>query len=414
MGAHLRNGRNISAEQRQQELDFQSKYPISPAAAERLRRIRAQPTPSTRLREDSYAAGTHRLEHGSIPQGRESIRDIPSSSIERFNSSTSLYRPTGVEPSSIHGPGTSSHPPSIHGSAFNPYPDRVEPTSNTGHEPSSFRESYGEPSEGRRGGSVHPPSELAKTMLDNQWYLFKRARESQNVALMRTALEQAISTQALLTNLIGRDEMLRVSEGWSARVEMDFLETSLRDQNNLTAPTQAVPMVMSTPHLPSTNQQNQGPTIAPNNQAPMHRTLRPTPEITYLGRTHSVTREPLPQPPPPRIQPPSTLQAYQNQPIALRPAMHPQQYVNQAPQPHFEHQQFQPQHHHPYAPRPQPNGRGRGRGWRRVDPTTRMVRMGQSFERVERVIGRMDRIRGQGRGGRNPPYQQYQNQTHRQ
>ncbi|KAI9610787.1 hypothetical protein KEM48_004729 [Puccinia striiformis f. sp. tritici PST-130] len=259
-----------------------------------------------------------------------------------------------------------------------------------------------------------PPSELAKTMLDNQWYLFERARESQNVALMRTALEQAISTQALLTNLIGRDEMLWVSEGWSARVEMDFLETSLRDQNNLTAPTQAVPMVMSTPHLPSTNQQNQGPTIAPNNQAPMHRTLRPTPEITYLGRTHSVTREPLPQPPPPRIQPPSTLQAYQNQPIALRPAMHPQQYVNQAPQPHFKHQQFQPQHHHPYAPRPQPNGQGRGRGWRRVDPTTRMVRMGQSFKRVERVIGRMDRIRGRGRGGRNPPYQQYQNQTHRQ
>ncbi|KAI9624115.1 hypothetical protein H4Q26_016978 [Puccinia striiformis f. sp. tritici PST-130] len=197
--------------------------------------------------------------------------------------------------------------------------------------------------------------------------------------------------------------MLRVSEGWSAQVEMDSLETSLRDQNNLTAPAQAIPMVMSTTHLPTTNQQNQGPTIAPNNQAPTHRTLHPTPEITYLGRTHSVTREPLPQPPPPRIQPPSTHQAYQNQPIALRPAMHPQQYVNQAPQPHFEHQQFQPQHHHPYAPRPQPNGRGRGRGWRRVDPTTRMVRMGQSFERVDRVIGRMDRIRGRGRGGRNPP-----------
>ncbi|POW21490.1 hypothetical protein PSHT_02381 [Puccinia striiformis] len=59
-----------------------------------------------------------------------------------------------------------------------------------------------------------PPSELAKTMLDNQWYLFKRARESQNVALMRTALEQAISTQALLTNLIGRDEMLRRTNGY--------------------------------------------------------------------------------------------------------------------------------------------------------------------------------------------------------
>ncbi|KAI7940778.1 hypothetical protein MJO28_013063 [Puccinia striiformis f. sp. tritici] len=166
----------ISAKQRQRELDFQSKYPISPAAAERLRRIRAQPIPSTRLREDSYPVGTHRPEHGSIPQGREPIGDIPSPSVERFNSSTSLYRQTGMEPPSIHGSAIGPHPSSVHGPAFNPYPDRVEPTSNTGHESSSFRESYGEPSEGRRGGSVHPPSELAKTMLDNQWYLFERAR----------------------------------------------------------------------------------------------------------------------------------------------------------------------------------------------------------------------------------------------
>ncbi|KAI9607972.1 hypothetical protein H4Q26_005424 [Puccinia striiformis f. sp. tritici PST-130] len=339
MGAHLRNGRNISAEQRQQELDFQSKYPISPAAAERLRRIRAQPTPSTRLREDSYAAGTHRLEHGSIPRDVNpfatslALASSASTPVPAYIDRLEWNRPQSTAQALVPIRPQSTAPPLIPIPTVSNQP--VTPATNPAplenHTENRARDAEEE--------AYIPPSELAKTMLDNQWYLFKRARESQNVALMRTALEQAISTQALLTNLIGRDEMLRVSEGWSARVEMDFLETSLRGQNNLTAPTQAVPMVMSTPHLPSTNQQNQGPTIAPNNQAPMHRTLRPTPEITYLGRTHSVTREPLPQPPPPRIQPPSTLQAYQNQPIALRPAMHPQQYVNQAPQPHFEHQQ---------------------------------------------------------------------------
>ncbi|KAI9619605.1 hypothetical protein KEM48_006251 [Puccinia striiformis f. sp. tritici PST-130] len=398
MGAHLRNGRNISAEQRQRELDFQSKYPISPAAAERLRRIRAQPTPSTRLREDSYAAGTHRLEHGSIPQGRESIRDIPSSSVERFNSSTSLYRPTGVEPSSIHDPGTSSHPPSVHGSAFNPYPDRVKPTSNTGHKPSSFRESYGEPSEGHRGGNVHPPVGISQ---DYARQPMVPLREGQGIPEYSTDENRPRASSVDESNRERRDASSQrgmVSSSGNG-LPQDFTSRSEQPHRSDTSRTNGY----VNPHLPSTNQQIQGPTIASNNQAPMHRTLRPTPEITYLGRTHSVTREPLPQPPPPRIQPPSTLQAYQNQPIALRPAMHPQQYVNQAPQPHFEHQQFQPQHHHPYAPRPQPDGRGRGQGWRRVDPTTRMVRMGQSFERVERVIGRMDRIRGRGRGGRNPP-----------
>ncbi|KNF00894.1 hypothetical protein PSTG_05786 [Puccinia striiformis f. sp. tritici PST-78] len=278
------------------------------------------------------------------------------------------------------------------------------------------------PTENRPEGTAEipyvPPSELAKAMLDNQWYLFERARESQNIPLMRTALEQAISTQDLLTNLIGREQMLQVSEGWSARVEMDYLETSHRSNTNppgqTLVPTQAEPMVLSTPHLPTANQQYLRPTPALNNQAPTYRTRRPTPDITYLGRTHSVTCEPLPPPPPPLIPPPTTHQAHQNQHVALRPTMHPQTYINQAPQPHFDQPQFHHQHHHPYAPRPQHNGGGRGRGWRRADPTVTMVRMGQSFERVERVLGRMNRLRGRGRGGRNPPYQQYQNQNQHQ
>ncbi|POW11823.1 hypothetical protein PSHT_08285 [Puccinia striiformis] len=156
MGAHLRNGRNISAEQRQRELDFQSKYPISPAAAERLRRIRAQPASSTRPREDPHPAGSHRPEHGSIPQGSESVGDIPSSSVECFDSGAGVHKQTRVESSTIHS------------STLNPSSNRAEPANYPSHELSPPEI----PTENRPEGTAEipyvPPSELAKAMLDNQ------------------------------------------------------------------------------------------------------------------------------------------------------------------------------------------------------------------------------------------------------
>ncbi|POV95559.1 hypothetical protein PSHT_15611 [Puccinia striiformis] len=143
MGAHLRNGRNISAEQRQ-ELDFQSKYPISPAAAERLRRIRAQPASSTRPREDPHPAGSHRPEHGSIPQGSESVGDIPSSSVECFDSGAGVHRQTRVESSTIHS------------STLNPSSNRAEPANYPSHELSPSRNPYREQTRGDSGDTLRP------------------------------------------------------------------------------------------------------------------------------------------------------------------------------------------------------------------------------------------------------------------
>ncbi|KAI9627903.1 hypothetical protein KEM48_011980 [Puccinia striiformis f. sp. tritici PST-130] len=86
-----------------------------------------------------------------------------------------------------------------------------------------------------------------------------------------------------------------------------------------------VPMVMSTPHLPGMN--NTAPVPIPTIRHVQRQNMRrPTPEITYLGRTHSATRVPLTPPPPPLIPPPTTHQVYQNQPVAIRPAMIPQNY----------------------------------------------------------------------------------------
>ncbi|POV98092.1 hypothetical protein PSHT_14214 [Puccinia striiformis] len=110
MGAHLRNGRNISEEQQRREFELQSKYPISPAAAERLRRIRAQPTTLARLGENVPPTGSDKFESRSITPRRESNGDGPSSSLQRFDAGTSPHRETRVEPSAIHGSTSDSHP----------------------------------------------------------------------------------------------------------------------------------------------------------------------------------------------------------------------------------------------------------------------------------------------------------------
>ncbi|KAI7936670.1 hypothetical protein MJO28_015569 [Puccinia striiformis f. sp. tritici] len=85
MGAHLRNGRNISAEQQQRNLEHLSKFPISPAAAERLRRVREQLAASTGNRENLLPSGSDRFQSRSIAEGHQSVRDLPSSSIEQIN-----------------------------------------------------------------------------------------------------------------------------------------------------------------------------------------------------------------------------------------------------------------------------------------------------------------------------------------
>ncbi|KAI7949776.1 hypothetical protein MJO28_008597 [Puccinia striiformis f. sp. tritici] len=140
MGAHLRNGRNISEEQQRRELELQSRYPISPAAAERIRRIRAQSAASTRLREDILQAGSDRLESGSIPQRCEHVGDLTSASIQRFDPSASSYRQASVEPLPVYS------------TAVNPYPDHREQTDDPRRDSDERRDSSRDPSDddGRR------------------------------------------------------------------------------------------------------------------------------------------------------------------------------------------------------------------------------------------------------------------------
>ncbi|KNE89415.1 hypothetical protein PSTG_17131 [Puccinia striiformis f. sp. tritici PST-78] len=213
-------------------------------------------------------------------------------------------------------------------------------------------------------------------MLDQQWTLFQRARQSRNVPVMRTALQQAISTQELLLNLVGHEEMLRVSLQWIARDELALLEESI--QNNATqstptpAQTQTVPMVMSTPVLPGMNQTHSARGPVPNmiNHAQHQNARRPTPEITYLGRTHSVTPVPLT---PPLNPPPTSHLVYQDQPVAIRPAMAPPVHINQQHPPPYVNQQPYYQNPPPNGHYPQQRGPNRAPGRRRPDATSPKV-----------------------------------------
>ncbi|KAI9615718.1 hypothetical protein KEM48_005491 [Puccinia striiformis f. sp. tritici PST-130] len=413
MGAHLRNGRNISEEQQRRELELQSRYPISPAAAERIRRIRAQSAASTRLREDILQAGSDRLESGSIPQRCEHVGDLTSASIQRFDPSASSYRQASVEPLPVYG------------TAVNPYPDHREQTDEPRRDSDERRDSSRDPSDDDGRRRIRSPFRNRQVYAGPPMAPVRTSQASGERTLDENGY-QSSHLDARVTDQPRRsrgDDQTQRGMVSSRRVDLpqDFTSRSYESNHPdaSTKPSRADGSVdpshpYGNPHTsvqPHQFQRGNNPT---NNPSRAPRTRRQTPDITFLGRTHSVTREPLLPPHPPQIQPPTLHQVYQEQPVIIRPAMHPQTYANPAYQPPINQQPYYPQHPHPYAPHPQPHGQGCGRGWRRTDPTMRMVRMGASFERVERALGRMNRIRGRGRGGRNPPYPQYQNQAHPQ
>ncbi|POW22919.1 hypothetical protein PSHT_00708 [Puccinia striiformis] len=345
MGAHLRNDRDISAEQRARQLKLQQNFTVSPAAEEQLRRIREQSASAARHREKFTLARTTGFGPGSIAERRQSAGGFFSPSLEYVDPRTGSNR-------QIRHDSTPSGSLGVE-----PIPIRPENSGIPSASTNPFREQSGELSrtDGRR-----------------------MAQEARDFNLMRMVLNQAIASQDLLTNLVGREEMLRVSESWVARDKLAHLDRSTLDNSDnrtqIPVQNQAGPPVVPTSSHPSANPNHAGfhhhnprPAIPANRP---QRELRPTPEIQYLG-------------------------LYHNQPVALRPTMAPHIYADPSPQPHYGYQEYQYQYHQPHAQHPHPyvphhhqGGGNRGPGRRQTDPTTRMVRMGESFNRVERILAR--------------------------
>ncbi|KAH9452497.1 hypothetical protein Pst134EB_016449 [Puccinia striiformis f. sp. tritici] len=263
MGAHLRNGRNISEEQQRRELELQSRYPISPAAAERIAELERSLPPLPDLGRTYSRPDPIDLNQGVSP------RDVNTLATSlALASSASTPVPAHIDRLVLNRSQSTAPPlipiPTIENRPMTP---AVTQTNAETHQETPVTTTEEE--------EYVPPSETAKSMLDHQWLLFERARQAGNEPLMRTAINQAISTQELLTSLVGHEEMIRLSVGWSAQEELTFLETSRREATNRTTPmpvqSQVVPMEREQSHQqpissaqnPSTNSGHYVPGLYP-------------------------------------------------------------------------------------------------------------------------------------------------------
>ncbi|EFP87949.2 uncharacterized protein PGTG_13753 [Puccinia graminis f. sp. tritici CRL 75-36-700-3] len=241
MGAHLRNGRNISVEQQQQELQHQEReqqpdsragdepsglqqsndqrYSFSPAAAERLQRLRLQSAINYRHRYETtggrkFDVGSRNFTclnqfEGNFLSAGHHVQQVdartPSNRRQVFpvNSTTAMGRqilsPTPHQPSPSPFLATSPSP-----APLGPEDIIVD----------------------------NQDLETVINLLNKQWNTFVQARENQNPRLMRMALVQAASSQKEIRLLAGGAEMLRICKNWIAREEVADLDRAQATSQN--------------------------------------------------------------------------------------------------------------------------------------------------------------------------------------
>ena len=259
-------------------------------------------------------------------------------------------------------------------------------------------------------------------MFNDQFDMFVRAREAQNTSTMRRLLSQASMTQEMITDLVGRDEAIRLCQEWIPGEELYSLDTSLAHQNygrdpqnpteTIIRPPSQLALVPHVHHHPMTatptpeptglqhqvtSQEFQGPT--PSNQPEFCPQPRQPPRLENTPyRGHQMQQPP---PPPPSQPPPQARQ---------RPATIPQEVVQLfRHHPYQQHGGHNQQHQRPYPPtaqdyanqnRPYPQGSWRGSersGRRPRDDTQRVLQIGEYLMRATRGV-RRNRVRGRARG----------------
>ncbi|OAV86803.1 hypothetical protein PTTG_10391, partial [Puccinia triticina 1-1 BBBD Race 1] len=85
------------------------------------------------------------------------------------------------------------------------------------------------------------------SMFNKQFDLFVRAREAQNTLTMRRLLSQAALTQGMIIELVGRNNGIRLCQGWIPRDELHSLEASLMTQNNGQGPLNSTAQIIRPP-----------------------------------------------------------------------------------------------------------------------------------------------------------------------
>ncbi|PLW44502.1 hypothetical protein PCASD_11500 [Puccinia coronata f. sp. avenae] len=290
--------------------------------------------------------------------------------------------------------------------------------------------------------SADPSSKEVKAMtstLDCQWNLFMKAWAANNFGLMRATLMQAHTSQLILQSMVGLKQMMTLSHQWSAKNELDKLET-LKSSMTQTSPMRVD--YEATRSLQVPNQSNQtvedicylktipGGSFMPNACLP------PPPPLTAPSQLNNLAST---IPPLENLQPSVLGQANPYPPLTqsvndnfIPPHHLGYPYNTYHTQPEYNHQRdyypqngYPPQadyrqqtshqhrHYTPYACPGNNQNRGRGRNnnnnnRRNRDSTFNMMEIGNFFVRAERALNAIQR-RGQGRGsqrqgrGQNQP-----------
>ncbi|OAV88094.1 hypothetical protein PTTG_29149 [Puccinia triticina 1-1 BBBD Race 1] len=280
MPPHLRNGRDISAEQR-------LRYQLSPAAEEQLRRARVGLTAVGQGFSRVPSRGTFAAGHGHSPSSVQSEGNVPGASFKQVDACTATRR-EGTDDSSQNS--SLPHPTNPEGLRPGAPPDLslVPPAQNQAPQDSSG------------------PMELTPedqeilnlvNLLNEQYKMYVRARETQNARAQRRLLSQAATTQEMMEDIVGREESIRLSQDWIPREDLNALERTLYQQT-LDAERRAPPITNA--------QTNTSLALAPHSDhQPLVATPTPEPpgsrhqaqETNYLGPTPPYAPQ-APMPPP--------------------------------------------------------------------------------------------------------------------
>ncbi|PLW43375.1 hypothetical protein PCANC_13224 [Puccinia coronata f. sp. avenae] len=253
------------------------------------------------------------------------------------------------------------------------------------------------------------PAETISDVFHGQWLLFVNAKEQDNQPMMRLALTQAISSQDALERLLGTQRMLEISEGWIAREELVLLD---QDSQALTTHHQETAPLT----CPTTNQYHQSQAL--QQRLPLQNNPLMHPDGNTQMRPASVQQhqaQPAQLPPllvPVPTRPPTGLHTRQIAPPApyqTHPYYGQTYYANQPRQHQLEYQPHEqylpPRGGHQYNEPQQHSGpqyhrpyqRNRENTWRRrYDPMANMMQMGTFFMRAERTLSRMQQLRYRG------------------
>ncbi|PLW40892.1 hypothetical protein PCASD_10748 [Puccinia coronata f. sp. avenae] len=132
-------------------------------------------------------------------------------------------------------------------------------------------------------------------IFQGQWLLFVNAKESGIYRLMRIALNQAISTQDMLTNLFGTQGMLEVSDGWLARDELARMEHMFQiPPQPLPQPVEEQPAARTPSQVANRDTMPPRPTqplrlsppVLPAQQQPLQRAPPPPPPLPQTYGAH--------------------------------------------------------------------------------------------------------------------------------